>query len=304
MTARANLCFAVGMLAVGAACSDRRSDAADTTGTLAPVFPASPLESTNWDRDAGPLIIIADGGNPQRARIVFPEATDSTIESFEAVKPPVSGVQFDLFGRGGRKGSSGVLLLPPVNTRQQCYAWPQARLQATAMDWRVGLASGRASAIPLDSIEGRSSTDSSALAVALTQTAATLPATTDPVFRGLPFRVRSAYTFRLDSSDVVVADVVRTVNEEANPRVEHVFVIGERTAGTRGKYEPGYYSRTAGSEDVIQATDLLAVLEIGSTKRPAVILSLEYDDGGNIALIERTAAGRWTPRWKSAYTDC
>jgi hypothetical protein len=116
--------------------------------------------------------------------------------------------------------------------------------------------------------------------------------------------VRSAYTFRLDSTEVVIADIVRSVNEEANPRLEHLLLIGERPRGTRGKYDVAYYSRTAGAEDSTQATEVLSVVLIGPAKRPAVVVSIEYDDGGKIGLIERTAPGEWRARWTSAYTDC
>jgi hypothetical protein len=168
----------------------------------------------------------------------------------------------------------------------------------------VGLLSGRATAIRLDSIEVRSSTDSAALAASLAQTAAALPAASDPTFRGLPFRVRSAYTFRIDSTEVVLADVVRTVNEEANPRVEHLFIVGGRPVGTTGKFNADYFSRTAGAEDKVQATDALAVVRLGSEKRPVIIVNIEYDEGGRLGLIERTASGDWSATWMSAYTDC
>ena len=304
MDGRANLGIALGVLAIMAGCRDRRPERADTSRALAPVYPASPLESTNWDSDAGPLMIVSDADNRERARVVLPEATDSTIESFEGVKPAVDGMKFDLFGRGGSSESVELSLAPAGQTRGQCYGWPRALVKGKVADWRVGFVKGHAYPVRLDSIEGRSSVDSAGLAIALTQTVATLPATNDPMFRGLPFRVRSAYTFRLDSIDVVVADVVRTVNEEANPRIEHVFVIAERAAGTNGRLDSGYSTRTAGSEDSIQATELLAVLQIGSARRPAVVISIEYDDGGNVALVERTGPGRWSLRWKSAYTDC
>jgi hypothetical protein len=120
----------------------------------------------------------------------------------------------------------------------------------------------------------------------------------------LPFRVRSAYTFRLDSIDVVIADVVRSVNEEANPRLEHLLIIGEKSAGTPGKYNAGYYSRTAGAEETTQATEVLAAVQIGRSKRPAVVVNIENDDGRRLGLIERTGSGQWRSRWRSAYTDC
>jgi len=156
----------------------------------------------------------------------------------------------------------------------------------------------------LDSIEAMPSGDSAALAASVAQTAATLPIASDPTFRGLPFRVRSAYTFRLDSVDVVIADVVRSVNEEANPRLEHLLIIGERPARTRGKYKVGYYNRTAGAEESTQATEVLTAVQIEAAQRPAIVVNIEYDDGRKFGLIERTGPSEWRATWRSAYTDC
>ena len=288
-----------------AACRDKARDAADSArASLPAVYPANPLGNTNWNVDAGPVMIVSRASGDSIA-IVLPEATDSTIESLQGVSPPMSGLTFDLFGRGGRIASSvGVLLLPPVDVKQECDSWPLAKLRSAHSNWRVGFSSGRVHAIVLDSIEAMPSVDSAALAASLAQMAATLPIVSDPTFRGLPFRVRSAYTFRLDSIDAVIADVVRSVNEEANPRLEHLLIIGERPGGTRGKYNLRYFSRTAGAEESTQATEVLAVVQIGAEKRPAIVVNIEYDDGGKLGLIERTGPDEWRATWKSAYTDC
>ena len=288
-----------------ASCRDKTRDAADSArASLPAVYPANPLGNTNWNVDAGPVMIVSRAGGDTIA-IVLPEATDSTIESLQGVSPPMSGVTFDLFGRGGRIASSvGVLLLPPVDVKQECDSWPLAKLRSAHSNWRVGFSSGRVHAIVLDSIEAMPSADSAALAASLAQMAATLPIVSDPTFRGLPFRVRSAYTFRLDSIDAVIADVVRSVNEEANPRLEHLLIIGERPIGTRGKYNLRYFSRTAGAEESTQATEMLAAVQIGAEKRPAIVVNIEYDDGGKLGLIERTGPDEWRATWKSAYTDC
>jgi hypothetical protein len=294
------------LLVVGiAACRDKARDAADSArASLPAVYPTNPLGNTNWNVDAGPVMIVSRASGDTIA-IVLPEATDSTIESLQGVSPPMSGVTFDLFGRGGRIASSvGVLLLPPVDLKQECDSWPLAKLRSAHSNWRVGFSSGRVHAIVLDSIEAMPSADSAALAASLAQMAATLPIVSDPTFRGLPFRVRSAYTFRLDSIDAVIADVVRSVNEEANPRLEHLLIIGERPAGTRGKYNLRYFSRTAGAEESTQATEVLAAVQIGAEKRPAIVVNIEYDDGGKLGLIERTGPDEWRATWKSAYTDC
>jgi hypothetical protein len=288
------------------ACRDKGRDSADSArASLPAVYPANPLGNTNWNVDAGPVMIVSRPSGGDSIAVVLPDATDSTIESLQGISPPISGVTFDLFGRGGRIASSiAVSLLPPVDGKQECDSWPLAKLRSAHSNWRVGFANGHVHAIMLDSIEAMPSADSAALAGSIAQMAATLPIVSDPTFRGLPFRVRSAYTFRLDSIDVVIADVVRSVNEEANPRLEHLLIIGERPAETRGKYNLGYYSRTAGAEESTQATEVLAAVQIGVIKRPAIVINIEYDDGGKLGLIERTGSGEWHATWKSAYTDC
>ena len=294
------------LIATLSSCSDKPGNGPDSgRGSLPPVYPSSPLENTHWDSNAGPVMIFSTGGGDSAA-VVLPEATDSTIASFQGIAPPVAGLSFDLFARGGKVGAAESLsLLAAATNKNDCYSWPLAKLQhSTTRDWRVGLASGRAIAVRLDSIEARSSTDSAALAASLAQMAAALPAASDPAFRGLPFRVRSAFTFRIDSTEVVLADVVRTVNEEANPRVEHLFIVGGRPAGSTGKFDADYFSRTAGAEDKVQATDVLAVVRIGSEKRPVIIVNIQDDEGGRLGLIERESAGDWSATWMSAYTDC
>lgn len=293
--------FAVVWIIVG--CRGDNRTGTDSAQSLPPVFPSGPA-STNWNPDAGPVMIVATD-NSDTVGVVIPEATDSTIEALQGMAAPISGLKFDLFGRAGKSASA--IALTPVSQRdtgEQCYSWPLAKLASSRANWRIGFVSGRVQSIPLDSIESMNSPDSSALAVSLAQTAATLPAASDPTFRGLPFRVRSAYRFTLDSLDVVIADVVRTVNEEANPRVEHLLIVGEKPRNIVGKLDVGYYSRTAGKEESVQATELLAAVRVGASRRPVIVVNIEYDDGGKLGLIERTASGEWSATWRSAYTDC
>jgi hypothetical protein len=295
-----------GLLAlVVLACRDKGQGAGDSTrGSLPPISATAPGNSTNWDVDAGPVILVSMGNSADSAAVILPDISDSTIASVQGTGAPVSGLAFDLFGRTGKLGASKAVVAIRPDSTHDCYAWPLAGVRAASPGWRIGFTSGHAQAIKLDSIEAMSSTDSASLAASLARTAATLPIASDPTFRGLPFRVRSAYTFRFDSVDVVVADVVRSVNEEANPRLEHLFIIGERPAGIAGKYTPAYYSRTAGAEETTPATEVLAAVLIGSSRRPAVVVNIENDDGRQLGLIEHTAPGQWRSVWRSAYTDC
>jgi hypothetical protein len=249
-------------------------------------------------------MLISVGSGFDSAAIVLPEVTDSTMEQVQGVAPSLSGLVFEVFGRNGSVDSSTVTSLTTTGTARDCYAWPAARVQSAHAAWRVGLVRGNVKVIALDSIGALSSADSATLAASLAQSAATLPVSADPVFRRLPFRVRSAYTFRLDSSEAVIADVVRSLNEEANPRIEDLFLIGERPIGATGKYTIGYFNRIAGAEETIQATDILAAVKMRASSRPAVIVNVESEDGTQLGFIERVGPGQWRYTWKSAYTDC
>jgi hypothetical protein len=304
MTSRlAGQWLSVALAGIVAGCRGGDRKIADSASSLPPVYPSGPAANTNWNPDAGPVMIVSSGNGNDTVGVVLPEATDSTLQSFRGITPPVAGLTFDLFGRGGRVASSiAVAPITQVDSTAECSSWPIGRLKSPRGNWQVGFVSGRVQAIEIDSIEAMPAADSSALAVSLAQTAATLPVAADPNFRGLPFRVRNAYRFALDTVDVIVADVVRTVNEEANPRVEHLLIVGERPRRTSGKLDLGYYSRTAGPEESTQATEVLAVVRIG--RRPAVVVNVEYEEGGKLGLVERIASGGWRATWKSAYTDC
>jgi hypothetical protein len=293
------------LLLAASGCGDNsRNNSASSRASLPPVFSLGPVSSTNWDVNAGPVMLISVGSGFDSAAIVLPEVTDSTMEQVQGIAPSLSSLVFEVFGRDGTVDSSTVTSLTTTGTARDCYAWPAAKVQSAHAGWRVGLVRGNVKVIALDSIGSLSSADSATLAASLAQSAATLPVSADPVFRRLPFRVRSAYTFRLDSSEAVIADVVRSLNEEANPRIEDLFLIGERPIGATGKYTIGYFNRIAGAEETIQATDILAAVKMRASNRPAVIVNVESEDGTQLGFIERVGPGQWRYTWKSAYTDC
>jgi hypothetical protein len=244
-------------------------------------------------------------GEGDTVAIVLPQATDSTVAPDDESIAPESDLVVDLLGRTGRI-ASGAIVSPLTRTVRvgECRSWPTGKVKNARAGWRVGFTSGLVTAIPLDSIDAMSSADSSALAAIVAQSVATIPAVSDPAFRGLRFRVRSVYRFRTDSIEGLIADVVRSASEEANPRFEHLFLIAERPAKSTASYKVAYYSRTAGAEEAAEVTELLAVILIGQEKRPAIVVNVEYDEGGNLGLLERTAPVQWRFRWRSAYTGC
>jgi hypothetical protein len=104
--------------------------------------------------------------------------------------------------------------------------------------------------------------------------------------------------------EVVVADIVRSVNEEAKPRVEHLLIFGERAHGSNGKFDVSYFSRNAGAEDSTPVTEVLGAIKVGSARKPIVVVNVQFDEGGKFGFIERSPLGKWSATWRSAYTDC
>jgi hypothetical protein len=82
------------------------------------------------------------------------------------------------------------------------------------------------------------------------------------------------------------------------------MLIAERANRSTTSYAVGYYNRVAGPEETIQGSELLAAVELGTAKRPALVLNVESDNGAHLELIERIAPAEWRMVWRSANTGC
>jgi hypothetical protein len=242
--------------------------------------------------------------SPHAALVVLPALTDSVVAATKHFEiGQLSGLQVDLFAKRGRTGSGSIVAERQPGTVEGCLSWPAVQLSgASSSDWRIALEKGRATGIRLDSLEGLTSADSAELAKQITAIATSIHTRSDSVFVGIPFAVRHAYRFVSGGASVVFTDVVRRINEEANPREERVVLVLERPIG--GIYSAAYQSRSAGLEEELQTIEMLAVVSFTSGNRPAMFVSSEYEDGGKVLLLERTAPGQWRSVWRSAYTGC
>ena len=252
------------------------------------------------------------GNTTSEAYVVFPTVTDST---------PSDAVHFDsalarntmveLFQRsgGGDAAHVGAMAGGEWNA-DQCIEWPAAKLQsATHTDatpgWTVAFIKGRAKALSLDTVESMPHADSAKLAADITRLVSTVPNDTARTFRGIPFSVRTAYRFApVAGVEAVVADVVRTLNQEANPLEEHTLIVGERAAGSNAPYRLAYREVTAGSDETLESSDVLAAVSIGTPPRIDLVLAREGYESNAYAMLERKADGSWRLRWTSAHTGC
>jgi hypothetical protein len=289
---------------------------ADTLSTAPQPLPSAPpvkvvVTPSTWDTSAGPVMFVR-GNSPSEAYVVFPAITDST---------PSNAVHFDsalarnttieLFQRagGGDTAHIGALGGGEWNA-DQCIEWPATKLQTrthgdSTPGWTVAFLKGRAKALVLDTIEAMSHADSARLAADITRLASTVPNDTARTFRGVPFSVRTAYRFTpVAGVEAVVADVVRTLNQEANPLEEHTLIVGERPAGSTAPYKLAYREVTSGSDETLESSDVLAAVSIGTPPHIDLVLAREGYESNAYALLERQSDGKWRLRWTSAHTGC
>ena len=298
--------MAVLLIGVIEACSTDKKPEADTTvvaSTPANQPTISPV-NTGWqDSISGPALVLPVADNSAAVSIVLPMMNDSILSHDSTVDADaLRGATIDLFDRSGPAGSAQLLSRAQSSPSEGCLAWPVLSLrEPTAKPWQVGFKTGAAISIPLDSLEAVTPSDSVSITTELARLASALPASNDPAFQGLPFSVRKAYRTK---QGILIGDIVRKINEEANPREEHLLLIAEPNPSDRAHYVTVFHSRAAGSEEAVRTSDVLAAVQFKRNKRIALVVSFGYENGNRAALIERMSNGSWKVTWRSAYTGC
>lgn len=296
------------LILLAGACERTRDAAPTDTSGAAPMLPPDtaalpPVRASAWDRTAGALLVLS-GPNPGDAIVLLPELTDSTLADTVRFDPSLAdGVALDLFARSGFISTDTIATMAPHSWTTGCIDWPAAALRRARAGWTVGFPAGRVTALPLDSIEGMSRADSSALAASLARAGSNLPDDPSSRLRGLPFRVRAAWRFtRPDGGQAVVADLLRRLTLEASPMEEHTLLVAERDSAGHD-WRVVYHDRRAGAEESVEAIEVLAGVRMADG-RPALVLARSGDETTRYMLLERIAPGRWAVRWQSVTTGC
>jgi hypothetical protein len=294
------------------ACEKRASaPASQPSGNAASTNAGSAL---TWDdASAGPVLFVA-GSNETEAAIIYPHFTDSTLGTVSTLDTAgISRGKADLFARGGLIGTAVIVPKTAGVLGGECTAWPTAHVRSLDRatggvpgPWAVGFVTGHAAALTMDSIAVLSPVDSARRAADIARIASSLTNDTAPAFKGLPFEVQRGGRFSIAPGiDGIAAVLARHVNEEANPREEHIFLIAERDSTHQPlAWVAAYSERESGAEDDLETNEVLATVRLGPGRTPTIVLSRDYGDGGVYSLIERAAPGQWRLRWSSAYTGC
>jgi hypothetical protein len=305
------------VLATLSACEHKpRTTPAETTSTAPETVATTPtikpaVVPSTWDTSAGPVMFVR-GNSIAEAYVIFPTITDSTPAAdvhFDSALSRNATVELFQHSGGGDIARIGALGGGEWDANQ-CIEWPSAKVQTrttgdSTSGWTVAFLKGHAKALSLDTIETMAHADSAKLAADITRLVSTVPNDTARTFRGIPFSVRTAYRFApVPGVEAVVADVVRKLNQEANPLEEHTLVIGERPAGSNVPYRLGYREVTSGSDETLESSDVLAAVAIGSPPHIDLVLARDGYESNAYALVERQPTGKWRLRWMSAHTGC
>ena len=135
--------------------------------------------------------------------------------------------------------------------------------------------------------------------------ASSAPGDTVAELKGLPYQVRRAYRFSIaPGTEGILAEVLRTLNQEASPKQEHLLVIAERDSTSGGHFVSAFSERTNGGEEMLETSELLTVARIGASGRITAVIARYMGDGVVYSLLERTGSRRWRLRWTSPYAGC
>lgn len=308
------LALALGALAACERAPDvgREVSADSTAAPVAGDSAVAPRVGIGWIPDAGPVLLIAT--SPSLAAIVSPAQTDSSLAAGEHVSPRnlVGKAAVRVFGPGAHSWRATLASAPASivadSAAEECVSWPLVRVvrDAPADDppWTVGLIGSDVKPIALDSLRGGPGADSARVAAVVARLASQLPQDTAQGFSGLPFSVHRVQRFvAMPGVEAMVAEVIRRINQEANPREEHILFVAERQSDG-GEWNVGYSERSSGPEEAIVVSDVLAAFTLGASQRPILVVARDHGDGVTYSLLARDDARSWRVIWNSAYAGC
>lgn len=272
-------CAAVALLA---GCG--RRDARPTRDTLVarPAPAGSAGRSTDaWAADLGTALLVPSDSDGIGV-LLHPDDLD--------------GLHTDSVTLVGTSGSVGHARLDTAASEYVCGDAPLVRVQSPAPGWSAALAGLSAEPIAMDSIEAMPSRDSAMLAANIARLASAAATHSDTSFRGLPFVVVAAHRLRWAERELVIAHLVRRLNQEAAPREEHTLLIAERPRdAVPSDLTVVMRERSEGSEETAEHYDVLAALRDGGVLR--VLIARDQNARTRYDLLERAPSGAWRTRW-------
>ncbi len=270
------------------ACGKQEAAPAREARASAPGVAVSAPAIGEWAPELGSTLVVPSD-TEDMAVVLYPVVTDANT---------IATAKLALLTPGGDtvRALSKLAGLDSLH----CGEVPVARLeQGAPMTWSVGLESAEATPVRTDSMESLSAADSAFYSVDLSRLASAVAAEGTSGFTGLPFVVTTVRRMRLDRLEVVAAQLVRRVNQEANPLEERTLIIAERASGSRrARLALVHSERSEGSEDTAEHFEVLAAMRTPRTT--LLILARDQLSSTTYEVLERAGmapGSPWRVRW-------
>lgn len=306
-------CIALFALVSITACDRAEPERSNDTPVVVLPPPSDSVDSnavavSPWNAAAGPAFLVIGANSTQAAVILGSLDSSVELDSTRLDLASIRNANFDLLLSGRRVGSARAGAIIPPESADECVAWPHVSIEAPPDSqpgsWTVGVLRGRFTPTEPDSIAGQSRRDSLRLTMELTRIASAAPDDTVESLKGIPYVVRRGYLINVPGNpSLVLAEVTRSLNQEASPTQEHMLLIVEREAAS-SRYRLAYVERTSGPEEALESTELLTAGVIRGSTQPSILLARYIGDGVTYSLLERLDEGTWRLRWTSAYAGC
>jgi hypothetical protein len=275
--------------AVAASCTSNDAGTAGSRAGAATTDSVVPVATVAWFDGAAPLL-LAPAHTNDRALVVLADSLAPDLEE-GALQDSGSLIRLD--------GSVASVRVTVTSGSEGCV---DAALQpAPSGSWGVGFVGRVPQAVAVDSIRSISRQDSTALTAAVFRLASGIRNTPGGRFAGLPFSLVDLWRLRTPSgTTVIVATTKRQINQEDSPLEERTLVIAE--ADGAGNLTLAYSSRSAGPEETVEGSELLAAVSFASASQ--LVFSHDYGEEVSYSIVERTASGAWARRWASRRFSC
>jgi hypothetical protein len=234
-----------------------------------------------WPDELGSVLVIPSD-TENLAVVLYPASLLANIDP---------KTQLTLFAPGGDtvRIRVGLTSMDTVH----CGDAPLIRLgRATPQSWSLGVGGTTARTLRSDSIEALTAADSLAYSTAAARMASAVVSDNGSRFRGLPFSLASVRRVRFGDTTIIAAELVRRVNQEANPAEERTLVVGERTS--KSDFEIGFSDRSEGTEETAAHYELIGAFRSGAALY--LVISTETPNGTMVNVLERVR-GYWSLRW-------